>query len=160
MPKGSEHQSWTNMGQSSDPLDDYKLRAALEGTHCCRGENRHGPKIELCFSFITTRQLAKQLYPFKLYRHSVQGGTVDSNSYCTNAQTPRDGASQVTDPSPGLTTCDTERRSPSHPPSGSRPRDDISACGRVPHSDNYTAFRWGKPPLGVASRSEVSSQQK
>ena len=31
--KGSEHQLCTDMGQSSDPSDDYKPRAALEGTN-------------------------------------------------------------------------------------------------------------------------------
>ena len=29
VPRGSEHQSCTDMGQSSDPSDDYMLRAAL-----------------------------------------------------------------------------------------------------------------------------------
>ena len=33
VPKGSEHQSWTDLGQSVDPSDDCKVRAALEGTH-------------------------------------------------------------------------------------------------------------------------------
>ena len=32
VPRGSEHQLCTNTGQSSDPSDDYMLRAALEGT--------------------------------------------------------------------------------------------------------------------------------
>ena len=72
--------------------------------------------------FLVLLQLAKRLCPFKLYRNSVQGGTVDSKSYCINAKTHRDGASQVADLSPDLTTCDTERRSPAHPPSGSRPQ--------------------------------------
>ena len=72
--------------------------------------------------FFVLLQLAKRLCPFKLYRNSVQGGTVDSKSYCINAKTHRDGASQVADLSPDLTTCDTERRSPAHPPSGSRPQ--------------------------------------
>ena len=62
---------------------------------------------------------------------------VNAKSYCTNVKTRRDEASQVTDLSPGLTTCDTERRSPAHPPPLARaPRDDITACDQVPHSDN------------------------
>ena len=32
MPRGSEHHSCTNTGQSGDPSDDYKPQAALEGT--------------------------------------------------------------------------------------------------------------------------------
>ena len=44
VPRGSEHQSCTNTGQSSDPSDDYMLRAALEGTHFFLGENRHANK--------------------------------------------------------------------------------------------------------------------
>ena len=58
MPRGSEHQSCTDMGQSSDPSDDYKPRAALEGTHFFLAENRHAPKIDLFFGFIVTRQTA------------------------------------------------------------------------------------------------------
>ena len=46
-------------------------------------------------------QLAKRLCPFKLYRDSVQGGMVDSKSYCTVVKTHRDETSQVTDLSPG-----------------------------------------------------------
>ena len=80
-------------------------------------------------------QLAKRQCPFKLYPNSVQGGMVDSKSYCTNAKTHRHEASEVTDLSPDLTTCDTERRSPAHPPLARAPRDDITACDQVPHSD-------------------------
>ena len=72
--------------------------------------------------FLVLLQLAKRLCPFKLYRNSVQGGMIDAKSYFTNAQTHHDDASQMTDLSPDLTTCDTERRSPAHPPSGSRPQ--------------------------------------
>ena len=49
VPRGSEHQSCTNTGQSSDPSDDYMLRAAMDGTHFFLGENRHAPKIDLFF---------------------------------------------------------------------------------------------------------------
>ena len=42
-----EHQPCTNTGQSSDPSDDYMLRAALEGTHFFLAENRHAPQNEL-----------------------------------------------------------------------------------------------------------------
>ena len=49
VPRGSEHQSCTNTGQSSDPSDDYMLRAALEGTHFFSGENRHAPKNDPFF---------------------------------------------------------------------------------------------------------------
>ena len=58
MPRGSEHQLCTNTGQSSDPSDDYMLRAALEGTHSFLGENQHAPKIDLFSGFIVTRQTA------------------------------------------------------------------------------------------------------
>ena len=58
VPRGSEHQSCTNTGQSSDPSDDYMLRAALEGTHFFLGENRHAPKFDNFFGFIVTRQTA------------------------------------------------------------------------------------------------------
>ena len=71
--------------------------------------------------FLGLLQLAKSLCPFKLYRNSVQWGMVDSKSYLTNAKTHHDEASQVTHLSPDLTTCDTERRSLTNPPSGSRP---------------------------------------
>ena len=64
--------------------------------------------------FLALLQLAK-----KLYRNSVQGGMVDAKSYFTNAKTHHDEASRVTDLSPNLTTCDTERWSLAHPPSGS-----------------------------------------
>ena len=73
-------------------------------------------------NFQALLQLAKRLCPFKLYRNSVQGGMVDAKSYFTNAKTHHDEASQMTDLSPDLTTCDTERRSPAQPPSGSRPQ--------------------------------------
>ena len=119
MPRGSEHQSCTNTGQSSDLLDDYKLRAALISTFSFSAKIDIPRKLTY---FLVLLQLAKRLCPFKLYRNSVQGGTVDSKSYCINAKTHRDGASQVADLSPDLTTCDTERRSPAHPPSGSRPQ--------------------------------------
>ena len=58
IPKGSEHQSCTNTGQSGDPSNSYMLRGALEGTHFFSGENRHAPKIDLFFGFIVTRQTA------------------------------------------------------------------------------------------------------
>ena len=47
---------------------------------------------------------------------------VDAKSYFTNAKTHHDEASQMTDLSPDLTMCDTERRSLVHPSSGSRPQ--------------------------------------
>ena len=76
------------------------LKAALVVTlsHLFLGENRHGPKMT---HFLLLLQLAKRLCPFKLYRDSVQGGMVDSKSYCTNAKTHRDEASHVTELSPG-----------------------------------------------------------
>ena len=40
---------------------------------------------------------------------------VDAKSYFTNAKTHHDEALQMTDLSPDLTTCDTERRSPTPP---------------------------------------------
>ena len=68
---------------------------------------------------------------------------VDAKSYCTVAQILRAGPSWVTDLSPDLTTCDTERRWPANPPLAHAPRDGITACDQVPHSDNvnYTEFR-------------------
>ena len=97
----------------------FLLRAALEGTHF------FWAKIDIPQNltyFLSLLQLAKRLCPFKLYRNSVQGGMVDAKSYLTNAKTHHDEASQVTDLSFDLTTCDTERRSPTHRPSGSRPQ--------------------------------------
>ena len=47
--QGSEHHSCTNTGQSSDPSDDYMLRAVLEGTHFFLAENRHAPKMTHLF---------------------------------------------------------------------------------------------------------------
>ena len=130
--QGSEHQLCTNTGQSSDPSDDYKLRAALEGTHFLEAKTDMPPKM---IHFLVFLQLAKRLCPFKLYCDSVQGGMVDSQSCCTVAKILRVGTSWVTDLSPGLTTCDTERRSPAHPPLARAPRDGITACDQVPHSD-------------------------
>ena len=61
---------------------------------------------------------------------------IDAKSYLTNAKTRNDEASQMTDLSPDLTTCDTERRSLAHhPPLARAPRDGITACDQVPHSD-------------------------
>ena len=80
------------------PAGDYMLRAALEGTHFFLGENRHAPPNDPFWALL---QLAKRLCPFKLYRDSVQGGMVDSKSYCTVVKTHRDETSQVTDLSPG-----------------------------------------------------------
>ena len=57
-PVWAVHQSCTDTGQSSDPSDDYMLRAALEDTHVFSGENRHAPTTDLCFGFIVTRQTA------------------------------------------------------------------------------------------------------
>ena len=134
-PRGSEHQSCTKTGQSSDPSDDYMLRAALKGTHVFSVKTDMPQKLT---HFLVLLQLAKRLCPFKLYRDSVQGGMVDSKSYCTVVKTHRDETSQVTGLSPGLTTCDTERRSPAHPPPLARaPRDEITACDQVPHSDQF-----------------------
>ena len=45
MPKGSVHQSCTNTGQLGDPSDDYKPRAALEGTHFFRRKLTCPPKM-------------------------------------------------------------------------------------------------------------------
>ena len=45
VPRWSKHQLCTNTGQSSDPSDDYKPQAALEGTHFFLGENQHAPKM-------------------------------------------------------------------------------------------------------------------
>ena len=56
VPGRSEHQLCTNMGQSSDPLDDYMLRAALAVTHFFLGENRHAPLN--FFYFLVTRRTA------------------------------------------------------------------------------------------------------
>ena len=74
------------------------LRAALVVTHFFLGENRHAPQMT---HFWMLLELAKRLCPFKLYRDSVQGGMVDSKSYCAVVKTHRDETSQVTDLSPG-----------------------------------------------------------
>ena len=133
MPKGSDHQLCTNRGQSSDPLDDYKPRAALEDTHFFERKSTSPQNLTY---FWGLSQLAKRLCPFKLYRNSVQRGMVDARSYFTNAQTHHDEASQMTDPSPDLTTCDTERRSLAHPPLARAPRDEMTACDQVLDSHN------------------------
>ena len=117
VPRGSEYQSCTNTGQSGDLSDDYML-----------------PKIDLVFGFIVTRQTA---LPIQIVSKFCAGGYGRFQSYCTNAKTHRDAASQVTDLSPALTTCDTERRSPTHPPLARAPRDEITACDQVPHSDDF-----------------------
>ena len=52
----------------------------------------------------------------------MQGGMVDAKSFYTNTKTHHDEASQMTDQSPDLTTCDMERRSLAPTPSGSRPQ--------------------------------------
>ena len=60
----------TNTGQSSDLLDDYEPRAALEGTYLFLA------KTDMTlnnYRFLGLLQLAKRLRPFKLYRNSVQG---------------------------------------------------------------------------------------
>ena len=85
--------------------------------------------------FLVLLQLAKRLCPFKLYRNSVQGDVVNSKSYCTNAKTHRDQASWVTDLSHDLTKCDTETWSLTTAPLARAPRDEITACDQVPHSD-------------------------
>ena len=110
------------------------LRAALEGTHFFWAKTDMPPKNDTLLGLL---QLAKRQCPFKLYRNSVQGDVVNSKSYCTNAKTHRDQASWVTDMSPDLTTCDTERRSPTHYPLAHAPRDEITACDQVPKSDFY-----------------------
>ena len=91
------------------PAGDYKPRAALEGTLFFGAKTDMARKLTY---FLFLLQLAKWLCPFKLYRNSVQGGMVDAKSYFTNAKTHHDEASQMTDLSPDLTTCDTERRTP------------------------------------------------
>ena len=58
VPRGSEHQSCTNRVQSSDPSDDYKPRAALEGTHFFFVKTDMPPKNDSFFGFIVTRQTA------------------------------------------------------------------------------------------------------
>ena len=72
---------------------------------------------------------------------------VDAKSYFTNAKTHHDEASQVTDLSPDLTTCDTERRSLTHPPLARAPRDEITACDQVPHSNKYRSAGLGRTRL-------------
>ena len=98
VPRGSEHQSCTNTGQSGDPSDDYMLRAALEGTHFFLAENRQAPDIGLFFGFIVTRQTAM---PIQILPRFCAKGMIDSKSYCTVVKTHRDETSQVTDLSPG-----------------------------------------------------------
>ena len=55
VPRGSEHQSCTNTGQSGDRSDDYKPRAALEGI-LVWGAKTDMPKNDSFFGFIVTRQ--------------------------------------------------------------------------------------------------------
>ena len=63
---------------------------------------------------------------------------VDLKSYCTVAKTHRDETSEVTDLSPGSSRSDNVRHgtpeTDTHP-SGSRPRDEMTACDQVLHSD-------------------------
>ncbi len=103
VPKGSKHQSCTNTGQSSDPSDDYMLRAALEGTLFFSGRKPTCPKHDSFFGFIVTRQMAM---PIQIVPRFCAGGMVDSKSYCTVVKTHRDETSQVTDLSPGLSRSD------------------------------------------------------
>ena len=107
---------WTCRGV---PAGDYKPRAALISTLFFSAKTDMPPKLTY---FLALLQLAKRLCPFKLYRDSVPGGMVNSKSYFTVVKILCAGTSWVTDLSPGPTTCDTERRSPAHPPSGSRPQ--------------------------------------
>ena len=86
---------WTCRGV---PTGDYMLRGALVVTHFFPVESRHGPQMT---HFLLLLQLAKRLCPFKLYRDSVQGGMVDSKSYCTNAKAHHDETSEVTELRPG-----------------------------------------------------------
>ena len=74
-------------------------RAALVVADFFLGENRHAATKILIFCFIVARQTAMpiQIVP----RDSVQGGMIDSKSYCTVAKTRRDETSQVTVLSPG-----------------------------------------------------------
>ena len=117
---------------------DYKPRAALIGTHFFPAKTDIPQNLTY---FLSLLQLAKRLCPFKLYRNSVQAGMVDAKSYVTNAKTHHDEASQITDLSPDLTTCVTERRSPAHPPLAHAPRDGIIACDQVPISDIWKYMR-------------------
>ena len=84
----------------------FLLGAALEGTHFVWAKIDIPPILTY---FLSLLQLAKQLYPFKLYRNSVQGGMADAKSYLTNAKTHHDEASQVTDLSPGSSRSDKVR---------------------------------------------------
>ena len=85
MPKRSDHQLCTNTAESGDPSDAYKLRAALEGTFVFSAKIDMAQKLTYLLAIL---QLAERLCQFKLYRNSVQGDTVDSKSYCTNAHKP------------------------------------------------------------------------
>ena len=89
MPRRSEHQSCTDTGQSGDPSDDYKPQAVLEGTHFFFAKIDIPQKLTY---FGGSLQLAKRLYPFNLYRNSVQGGMVDGKSDFINAKTHHDEA--------------------------------------------------------------------
>ena len=71
----------------------------------------------------------------------MQGGVVDAHSYFAVAKILCARPSWVTDLSPDLTTCDTETSEPDHPPLAHAPRDGMTACDRVPHSDDtYLIF--------------------
>ena len=110
----------------------------LQAPSCVGRHVFFSAKIDTPLNFtyiLVLLQLAKWLFSFKLYRNSVRGCMVDAKSYFTNAKTHHDEASQMTDQSPDVTTCDMERRSLAHPPLARAPRHEITACDQVPHSD-------------------------
>ena len=100
VPKGSEHQSCTDTGRSSDLSDDYMLRAALKGTFFF-GENQHASQNQEFVGFIVTRQTALPIQIVSKFCAGVWYGMVDSKSYCTVVKTHRDETFRVTDLSPG-----------------------------------------------------------
>ena len=102
---GSVYQSYSYTGQSSDP-------SGLVGSHWAKSVSDKFPsepnmtrqaQRAICSAGDESLRLSLALIlcPFKMYRDSVQGGMVDSKSYCTIVKTHRDETSQVTDLSPG-----------------------------------------------------------
>ena len=134
-PRSAVYQSYTDTGQSSDPLSSVGSRRAKTGFRQKPFRTRYGQNRIPTETFQNpsrpdgTRRIAR------LSRIGVRliHGPIRNPTEPWRALT---GPNPINlDPCPVPTMCDTERRRSTPPPLARAPRDEITACEQVLHSD-------------------------
>ena len=111
------------------------LRAALEGTHFFWPKTNIPPKNDLFWFFCNSPNgyahsncveiLCKGVWSIPKVTVPLSKPIAMRHHRCLTGVQDR----------PGLTMCDKAHRTPTYPPLARAPRDDITACDQVPHSD-------------------------